>query len=293
MKCAQHKIEFYKVRNPPKLRGIAIGRGLAMRTIVDLNCDMGEGFGQWTLSEAPDEDIMSIISSANVATGFHAGDPNSMNNTVRLASEHGVGLGAHPGYNDLQGFGRRTIGARGDELVNDIVYQIGALRAFGRRHGVPLQHVKAHGALYMDMAKDEDFSRQYIDVLQKIGSDLIVFCMGIAVTYGIARDAGQPVVREFYADRDYDRSGSIVFKRQVGRFDPAQLADKCVRACRDGKVKTVEGDDIDIEFESICFHSDTPGALDIGRAVRAALLDEGIKIAPARSVLDHNKGGSA
>ncbi|MCL4155685.1 UNVERIFIED_CONTAM: hypothetical protein GTU68_037806, partial [Idotea baltica] len=227
---------------------------------------MGEGFGQWKLSEAPDDAIMAIISSANVATGFHAGDPNSMDKTVRLAREYGVGLGAHPGYNDIQGFGRRTIAARADELVNDIVYQIGALREFGRRHGVPLQHVKAHGALYMDMAKDEDLSRQYVEALQKSGSDLILFCMSIAKTYDIAKEAGQPVVREFYADREYDRSGSIVFKRQVGRFDPAALADKCVRACKDGKVHTVEGDDIDIEFESICFHSDTPGALDIGQA---------------------------
>ena len=112
-----------------------------MKKIVDLNCDMGEGFGQWVLGEAPDEDIMSIISSANVATGFHAGDPNSMNRVVKLAQSYGVGLGAHPGYNDLQGFGRRYIKTNTDELVNDMVYQVGALREFGRRHGIPLQHV--------------------------------------------------------------------------------------------------------------------------------------------------------
>ncbi len=256
-----------------------------MRDHVDLNCDMGEGFGQWVLSEAPDEEIMSIISSANIAAGFHAGDPNSMDRVVRLAQSHGVGLGAHPGYRDLQGFGRRQIKASPEELVNDIVYQIGAIREFGRRYGIPLQHVKPHGALYMEAAVNEELSRQLVDTLGKTSSSAILFCMGGSVTYRIARDAGHPVVREFYADRDYDASGSIVFKRKVARPDPEAVAAKCVRACRDGLVRTVDGDDIEIEFESICFHSDTPGALEIGKAIRAGLKDAGITVAPAATVL--------
>ena len=117
------------------------------RDAVDLNCDMGEGYGHWTYGDAPDAALMDLISSANVAAGFHAGDPNVMNEMARLAAEKGVGLGAHPGYHDLQGFGRRVIGAPPEELVNDVVYQVGAMREFGRRHGVPLQHVKPHGAL--------------------------------------------------------------------------------------------------------------------------------------------------
>jgi len=256
-----------------------------MRDTIDLNCDMGEDFGQWALGEAPDEDIMSIISSANIAAGFHAGDPNSMDRVVRLAQTHGVGLGAHPGYNDLQGFGRRYIRASSEELVNDVVYQIGALREFGRRHGIPLQHVKLHGALYMEAAVNEDLSKLLIETLSKTCSEAIVFCMGMSKTYEIARQSGYRVAREFFADRDYDNSGSIVFARQVTRPNPEQIAAKCVRACKEGIVKTIEGDEIEIEFESICFHSDTPGALENGRAIRAALTGAGITIAPAATVL--------
>lgn len=257
-----------------------------MRNTVDLNCDMGEGFGQWTLGDAPDEDIMAIISSANIATGFHAGDPNSMDRVVRLAGEYGVGLGAHPGYRDLQGFGRRKINASTEELVNDIVYQVGALREFGRRYGLPLQHVKPHGALYMEAAVNEDLSRHLVDTLAKTSPTAILFCMGVSKTYQIAKAAGHPVVREFYADRDYDQSGSIVFTRRVGRLNPDDIAAKCVKACQTGRVTTVDGAEIQIDFESICFHSDTPGALDMGRAIRAGLTDAGITITPAATILD-------
>lgn len=259
---------------------------MTMKTIVDLNCDMGEGFGQWSLSEAPDEELMSLISSANIAAGFHAGDPNSMDRVVKLAQQYGVGLGAHPGYNDLQGFGRRYIRTNAEELVNDIVYQVGAIREFGRRYGIPLQHVKPHGALYMEAAVNEELSQWMVDTLQKISSDTIIFCMDISKTYEVATRLGHPVVREFYADRDYDDSGSIVFKRQVARPDPEQIAEKCVRACKEGKVRTVDGNDIGIEFESICFHSDTPGALEIGRAIRKGLTDNGITVAAAATVLE-------
>ncbi|MEQ6249872.1 5-oxoprolinase subunit PxpA [Sulfitobacter sp. HNIBRBA3233] len=256
-----------------------------MMEIVDLNCDMGEGFGQWVLSEAPDEDIMALISSANIAAGFHAGDPNTMDRVIKLAHDYGVGLGAHPGFNDIQGFGRRAINTTPEELVNDIVYQIGAIREFGRRYGASLQHVKPHGALYMEAAKSEELSRQIIDMMQKTCGDTILFCMESSETYRIGKQSGYPVVREFYADRDYDNSGSIVFARQVGRPDPQAIADKCVKACTTGKVTTVEGDEIDIGFESICFHSDTPGALEMGKAIRKGLTDAGITIASAATVL--------
>lgn len=252
--------------------------------LVDLNCDLGEGFGQWTL-EASDDALMELISSANVATGFHAGDPNLMDCVVRLTVERGVALGAHPGYRDLQGFGRRVIQAKPEELVNDIVYQVGALREFARRHGVRLQHVKPHGALYMEVARDEVLSRLLVETLAKCSPDTFLFCMGVSKTYDIARNAGIPVIREFYADRDYDTSGSIVFARRMRPLDPAEVAEKCVRACLEGKVRTVEGADIDIEFESICFHSDTPGAFNIGVAVRDALLNNGIRIAAASEVV--------
>lgn len=257
-----------------------------MKRIVDLNFDMGEGFGHWSFGDAPDEALMAVISSANIATGFHAGDPNLMNRVVLLAKEHGVSVGAHPAYWDLQGFGRRFMKCSNEELVNDIVYQIGSLREFCRRHGVRLLHVKPHGALYMEAAKNESLSNHLIEVLRVCAPDLMLFCMDISLSYQVARSLGQPVIREFYADRDYDNSGSIVFARKVAQADPDQIARKCLRACRDGNVETVEGDEIDIAFESICFHSDTPGALEIGRAVRAALTGAFISIAPAAMVLE-------
>lgn len=257
-----------------------------MKQIVDLNCDMGEGFGQWVLADAPDEDLMSIISSANIAAGFHAGDPSSMDSVVNLAQRYGVGLGAHPGYRDLQGFGRRYIQTSNEELVNDIVYQIGAIREFGRLHGIPLQHVKLHGALYMEAAVNEELSQLIVDTLNRLSGDVIIFCMGVSKTYEVASRLGHPVVREFYSDRDYHDNGSIVFKRRVTRPDPEEIAAKCVRACKEGRVRTVEGNDIEIAFESICFHSDTPGALEIGRAVRAGLTGAGVTIASAATVLE-------
>jgi len=257
-----------------------------MKRIIDLNCDMGEGFGQWVLAEAPDEDLMSIISSANIAAGFHAGDPNSMDRVVNLAQRYGVGLGAHPGYRDLQGFGRRYIRTSTEELVNDIVYQIGAIREFGRRYGIPLQHVKLHGALYMEAAINEELSQLIVDTLNRMSGDAIIFCMGVSKTYEVARRLGHPVVREFYAGRDYAPDGSIVFKRRVARPDPEEIAAKCVRACKEGRVQTVEGNDIEIEFDSICFHSDTPGALEIGRVIRERLTGAGITIASAATVLE-------
>ncbi len=250
------------------------------RDCVDLNCDMGEGFGHWSYGEASDEALMEVITSANVAAGFHAGDPNTMDAVARLAAERGVGLGAHPGYNDLQGFGRRPIAAAPEELVNDIVYQTGALREFARRHGAALQHVKPHGALYMTAAKDAELSRLLVEAMQRTGPDLFLYCMDISETCRIALEAGQPVVREFYADRDYGADGSIVFARKVRAYDPGEVAAKCAKACRDGTVTTVDGDEITIAFESICFHSDTPGALEIGRAIRSALIEAGVRVAP-------------
>ena len=130
-----------------------------LKTVVDINCDMGEAFGRWRIGDTKDEQLISHISSANIATGFHAGDPNLMDETVRLASEHGVAVGAHPGYNDLQGFGRRRISATTREIVNDIIYQVGALREFARRHAVSFQHVKPHGALYMELAVNAEIGR--------------------------------------------------------------------------------------------------------------------------------------
>jgi UPF0271 protein len=248
---------------------------------------MGEAFGRWRVGDTDDTTLMGLISSANIAAGFHAGDPNLMDQTVRLATEHGVGIGAHPGYNDLQGFGRRKIAGTAKELVNDMVYQVGALREFARRHGARLQHVKPHGALYMEMAVNAELSQIFVQYMRTVEPNAYIFCMGGSATYRAAKEAGQPVVREFYADRDYDDTGSIVFTRDAGRPDPAAIARKVVRACRQGKVRTVTGGDVDIAFESICFHSDTLGALEIVRQMREALIAERIRIAPVSDIAGH------
>lgn len=251
-----------------------------MKTVIDLNSDIGEGFGPWLAGDGVDEQIMALISSANIATGFHAGDPSIMRRMVALAAELGVGVGAHPGFRDLVGFGRRHITASTDELVNDIVYQLGALREFTRLSGARLQHLKPHGALYMHAARDEAMSTALVRAMQIIDPALPLYCMEQSVTYRVARASNQPVVREFYADRDYDRSGSIVFTRRVGRLDARTVADKVLRACVHGTVQTVDGAEIPIDFDSVCIHSDTPGALELVQATRHTLHAQGIRVAP-------------
>lgn len=255
------------------------------RSVVDLNCDLGESFGQWANAEASDEELMDLITSANIATGFHAGDPTIMNAVVQGAVARGIGIGAHPAYHDLQGFGRRRIDAKPEELVNDVLYQMGALREFTRRHGGSLQHVKPHGALYMEAARNAELSGLLVEALRRSSPNTAIFCMGAAETYRVAKAAGHPVIREFYSDRDYDETGTIVFTRRMRVLDPKEVAERCIRACQTGKVKTASGVDIDIEFESICFHSDTPGALAIGAAIRDALVENGIRIMPAAEVM--------
>lgn len=259
------------------------------RPVIDFNSDMGEGFGPWVAGDGVDEKLLPLLSSANIATGFHAGDPNIMSRTVQLAKEHGVGVGAHPGFRDLQGFGRRAIQGAPQELVNDVIYQVGALREFARLHGTSLQHVKLHGSLYMVAAKDEALSRLFLEAMGRIDPELHVFCMEQSATYRLAKELGRPVVRELYGDRDYDASGQIVFTRRVGRLDPAAVAAKVVRACQEGTVRTVEGADIELGFDSVCIHSDTPGALELIQATREALDRAGIRVRPVPEVLRQNR----
>lgn len=245
---------------------------------VDLNCDLGEGFGQWSVGEASDESLMAMISSANVAAGFHAGDANHMDRVVKLAKQYGVGLGAHPGYHDLQGFGRRIIQSTSEELINDIIYQIGAMREFGRRHGLTLQHLKPHGALYMKLADDHELASGLLEELASYDPSLLFYCMHGTTASEVASQLGLKTVHEFYADRDYNQTGTIVFARKMRALDPQEVAEKCVRACAEGVVQTIDNIDVPIIFDSICFHSDTPGAFAIGTAIREALTAAGIDI---------------
>ncbi|RMP61901.1 hypothetical protein ALQ18_05052 [Pseudomonas marginalis pv. marginalis] len=273
-------IDLPKGSSASLLSSIIFGGATSMQS-VDFNSDMGESFGPWTIGDGVDAELMAYISSANIATGFHAGDPGTMRRTVERAKQLGVAIGAHPGFRDLVGFGRRHLNAPPQELVDDILYQLGALREIARAQGVALQHIKPHGALYMHLARDEDAARLLVQNLQIIEPTLLLYCMPNSVIWRIAKELGQPVVREFYADREYDMTGSIVFTRNVRALDPATVAARVLRACQTGLVRTVEGEDLFIEFDSICLHSDTPGALELVEATREALDLAGIDVRTA------------
>ena len=249
--------------------------------VIDLNADMGESFGPWHIGDGDDQHIMPLITSANIATGFHAGDPATMACSIAQAKQYGVAVGAHPGYRDLVGFGRRTIQASDQELVQDAIYQIGALQAFLQLEGMSMQHVKPHGALYMAMANSESLSLAFLQAVQRLSPQLAVYCMAGSATWLAAQTLGVKAVGEFFADRDYDASGRIVFTRKMGRLSPTTVADKVLLACQQGLVDTVDGLRIPIDFDSICIHSNTPGALQLIRTTRNRLLEAGIALRAA------------
>jgi 5-oxoprolinase (ATP-hydrolysing) subunit A len=246
---------------------------------IDISCDMGESFGPWKMGF--DEEMMQYISSANVAGGFHAGDPTTMRKTVALAKTNGVAVGVHPGYRDLVGFGRREMDVPPDEIHDEIIYQLGALREFARYYDMEVQHVKPHGALYMVAARDEELSRAIIEAIQRVDPGLLLFCMRASVTYEVARKMDQPVVAEFYADREYNDDGQIVFTRSVAEeLDPEEVGDRVVRAVTERKVKTESGKDIDVASDSVCVHGDTPGAVRLAEAIARKLNGNDIEIRP-------------
>jgi 5-oxoprolinase (ATP-hydrolysing) subunit A len=240
---------------------------------------MGESFGPWKMGF--DEEMMQYISSANIAGGFHAGDPTTMRKTVALAKDHGVAVGVHPGYRDLVGFGRREIDVPPDEIHDEIIYQLGALREFARYYDMEIQHVKPHGALYMVAARDEELSRAIIEAIQRVDPGLLLFCMQASVTYQLAQKMDQPVVAEFYADREYNDDAQIVFTRSVAEeLDPEEVGNRVVRAVTEKKVKTESGKDIEVASDSVCVHGDTPGAIRLAEAIARKLGENGIEIRP-------------
>lgn len=250
---------------------------------VDINCDMGESFGPWVMGN--DAEIMPYISSANIAGGYHAGDAHIMRKTVALAKEFGVAVGIHCGFRDLEGFGRRYIKMSPEEVQDDVIYQLGALQAFAAGVGLKVQHVKPHGALYMMAAQDEELSRAIIEAIAKVDSRLILFCMESSATYMVARQMGYPAAAEFYADRDYDDNGQIIFTRKVDAApDSEAVAQRVVRAVREGVVTTVSGKVIDVKVDTVCVHGDTPGAPALARALHRRLLAEGLSVMPIGAI---------
>jgi UPF0271 protein len=247
---------------------------------VDFNCDLGESFGAYTIGA--DAEMMPVVTSANVACGVHAGDPIVMERTVRLAREYGVGIGAHPGFPDLAGFGRREMRLSPDELRTTVVYQIGALAAFARAQGTALQHVKGHGALQNMAAYDEAQSRAIVGAIASVDRNLIVVAFCGSVLERVAREAGLKVAREAYGDRGYTRTGALVSRSHPRALltDPDAVARRVVRIVTEGVVETVDDGEFRLEPDTLCFHGDTPGAPALARAAREALSRAGVELAP-------------
>jgi len=232
-----------------------------------INCDMGEGFGLYRIGD--DEGLMPLIDVANVACGFHASDFNHMRRTVQLAKRHGVKVGAHPSLPDLQGFGRREMKIGREELVNCMIYQIGALKGFLQAEGVELNHIKPHGSLYGMAARMEEVAHAVADVADIFRVPL--FGMAGTLHEQVYTARGHAFVSEFYADLDYNDQGGLIITREHAATDPDAAAAACTRAMRDGVVRSVGGVDVPVRADAICVHSDTPNAVAVAEAVRAAV----------------------
>ena len=234
---------------------------------LPLNCDIGEAFGMWDLGD--DAAIMPLLDLANVACGFHAGDPVVIRDTVARAKAHGVKVGAHPSYPDLQGFGRRVMEMEPDELTAAIVYQVGALQAFLAAEGLELNHLKPHGALYGRAARDEAVAGAIADAAEVFG----VPVLGMAGTLHerVYTGRGLGFVAEYYADLDYDDDGSLIITRRHGAYDAQEAGRRALRAVTEGVAVAKSGKEIPMRADSVCIHSDTPGAVELARAIRAAL----------------------
>lgn len=240
-----------------------------------LNCDMGESFGIWRLGD--DDRIMPSIHIANVACGFHASDFNHMRKTVRLAKQHGVKVGAHPSLPDRQGFGRREMKIGREELANCLIYQIGALKGFLDAEGMALNHIKPHGSLYGMASRNPEVAHAVCDAADIFKVPLLGMIETEHERVYTAR--GHRFIAEFYVDLDYADDGSLIITREHDPVEPAEAARRGVRALREGLVRSVGGKDIRVRAETICVHSDTPGAHEVARVLRDTLVAEGL-IAP-------------
>lgn len=258
-----------------------------MPQYVDLNIDCGESFGRWTLGA--DDEIMPFITSANVACGYHGGDPHVMRKTVAVALRHGVAIGAHPGLPDLMGFGRRTMDVTPAELRDYLCYQTGALREFCRAAGTDLQHMKPHGILYTMIEKqaDQSWSTAIGEAARDSGKELILMALASGAYDRTVRKMRIRVASEGFADRAYNADLSLVSRRLAGSLitDPKQAAAQAVRMVIEGKVRTIDGVDVDISVQTLCCHGDTPGAPTIVRTVREALEKAGCTVKPLRDFL--------
>jgi UPF0271 protein len=245
---------------------------------LDLNSDLGEGYGHWALGD--DAALLEVVTSANVACGFHAGDPATIDRTVRTAAEHGVAIGAQVSYPDLVGFGRREIDVAPDDLTADVLYQIGALEAFAKAAGSRVRYVKPHGALYNRIARDPVQAAAVVEAIRRYDPTLPLLTLPGSAVMQAAADAGIAAVGEGFADRAYTGEGRLVSRRERGAVlhDPERVAARAVVMATEGRVETVDGGEVTVEVRSLCVHGDTPGAVDLAKAVRSALDDAGVTL---------------
>jgi len=248
--------------------------------VIDINSDLGESFGAWTMGD--DAAMLDIVSSANVACGFHAGDPAGILRTLKAAGRRGVAIGAHVGYRDLAGFGRRNMDPSSEELVGDVIYQIGALKGLAAAAGTTVTYVKPHGALYNTIARDERQASDVITAIRSVDSGLVLMALAGSPLIAQARAAGLTVVAEAFADRAYTADGQLVSRREKGAVlhDPQQIARRIVRMVKDGVIRSIDGGDVAIDAQSVCVHGDSPDAVAIARHLRAGLEEAGLSVQP-------------
>jgi UPF0271 protein len=248
---------------------------------IDLNADVGESFGPYVLGS--DAELIPLVSSVNIACGFHAGDPQVIDRTVALAVRAGAAVGAHPGYWDLRGFGRRPLPADPAEVEADVLYQVGALLAFARAHGTLLRHVKPHGALYNQAVQDEALAQAIARGTARAGSELTF--VGLATSEVMRRaaaGAGLRFAAEAFVDRAYEADGTLVSRKQAGAVitDPPRAAAQAVSLARDGRVTARDGSVVTLKADTLCLHGDNPRAGEVARAVREGLEAAGVAVRP-------------
>ena len=243
---------------------------------IDINCDMGESFGNYTMGR--DEEVMPYITSANVAGGFHAGDPHVMRETVALAEEHGVGVGIHPGLPDMMGFGRRQMDASAAEVRDYVLYQLGALLGFAEWAGVDVQHVKPHGAMYSMLSDSDDHARAVMEAILEVDPELAYLATDMNI-YEVAKEYDDlEAVFEGYVDLDYRSDRTLIVEKSVSGVDPELAADRAVSIATRGEVKAADGTVIDVPAESICIHGDNPNSVEVLETIHDRFDAEGIEL---------------
>ena len=247
------------------------------RAAIDVNVDMGESFGRWTLGD--DAGVMPFISSASIACGFHAGDPGTMRATVALALEHGVQLGAHVALPDLLGFGRRQMTVSPDDLTDYCTYQIGALAAFVRAEGGRLRHVKPHGALYAMCSRDPELAEAVARSVAEVDPDLLLLLLRDDFADTVARH-GVRLVGEAFVDLDYDADGNLIIEPVKTARDPEEVAARTLRLVRDHRLEKIDGSALEVDVPTVCLHGDAPNAADVARVVKQRLDAAGIAVTP-------------